>query len=81
MSRLDIARAGGRDFELLEHYRTAISRHIAHRIGNEDIFETQARSYPPVSELVVLKSNLLTRIAFSRHDGFSCTEHGPQQRI
>jgi hypothetical protein len=48
-SNLDNARAGGRDSELLQHYRTCISHHIAERIGDEDVFETQARNYPPVS--------------------------------
>jgi hypothetical protein len=52
LSMLDIARSGGRDAQLLQHYRTTISPYIlrAQRPeGDEDLFEIQARSYPPVS--------------------------------
>lgn len=52
-SNIDEARAGGRDSEVLQHYRTAISHHITEMIGDEDIFETQAWTYPPVSNLNV----------------------------
>lgn len=61
MSRLDVARAGGRDSELLEHYRTAISHHLAERIEGEDVFEAQARKYPSVSSLAVLELRILIR--------------------
>jgi hypothetical protein len=52
LSMLDIARGGGRDAQLLQHYRTAISPYILRTQrpeGEEDLFEMQARSYPPVS--------------------------------
>lgn len=51
ISMLDVARNGGRDAQLLQHYRTSISPYIlrAQRPeGEEDIFEVHARSYPPV---------------------------------
>lgn len=51
-SMLDIARGGGRDAQLLQHYRTTISPYIlrAQRPeGDEDLFEIQARNYPPVN--------------------------------
>ena len=46
---LDDMRVEGKDFELLQHYRAVISHHLAARIGDEDVFETQAQNYPPVS--------------------------------
>lgn len=49
---LDTARNGGRDAELLCHYRTVISPLLSRTeqsIGEEDIFEAQARIYPAVS--------------------------------
>lgn len=52
VSMLDIARNGGRDAQLLHHYRTAISPYILRTRrpdGDEDLFEIQARGYPPVS--------------------------------
>lgn len=56
LSMLDIARSGGPDAQLLQHYRTKISPYILRAQileGEEDLFEVQARSYPPV-----LKSTL-----------------------
>ena len=52
LSMLDIARNGGPDAPLWRHYRTAISPYIlrAQRLEvEEDLFEAQARSYPPVT--------------------------------
>jgi hypothetical protein len=52
LSMLAVARSGGRDAHLLQHYRTTISPYIlrAQRPeGNEDLFEIQARTYPPVT--------------------------------
>lgn len=52
LSMLDIAGSGGPDTPLLRHYRTVISPYIlrAQRLEvEEDLFETQARSYPPVT--------------------------------
>ncbi|KAH6694380.1 fungal-specific transcription factor domain-containing protein [Leptodontidium sp. MPI-SDFR-AT-0119] len=52
VSLLDAARQGGKNAELLHYYRTTISPQII-RIGksqgDDDIFEVQAREYPPVS--------------------------------
>lgn len=50
-SMLDTARSGGRDNLLLQHYRVAISPrifHLARSDRDEDLFETQARTYPPL---------------------------------
>ncbi|KAG0650954.1 hypothetical protein D0Z07_2692 [Hyphodiscus hymeniophilus] len=49
-SLLDTARRGGRDHQLLQHYRAAISPRIIHARLNddEDLFETAARTYPPL---------------------------------
>lgn len=50
-SVLDIAAAAGeRDYELVQYYRATISRYISQSelCSDEDVFETQARSYPPV---------------------------------
>jgi hypothetical protein len=49
---LDIARNGGKDAELLQHYRTVISPKIIRTTmaGGEDLIEIQARTYPPVSD-------------------------------
>jgi hypothetical protein len=55
VSMLDIARSGGRDAQLLHHYQTSISPYILQTRrpdGDEDLFEMQARSYPPVSNLL-----------------------------
>lgn len=52
LSMLDLARRGGPDAPLLQHYRTAISPYILRDQileGEEDLFEVQARSYPPVT--------------------------------
>ena len=52
LSMLDVARSGGRDAQLLQHYRTAISPYILRTQrpeGDEDLFEIQARNYPPVT--------------------------------
>ena len=52
VSLLDAARQGGKDAELLHHYRTKISPKIIgiwNAQGDEDLFEAQARGYPPVS--------------------------------
>jgi hypothetical protein len=52
LSKLDEARSGGRDAHLLEHYRSHISEHVI-KVGSreveEDAFEIQARTFPPVS--------------------------------
>jgi hypothetical protein len=52
LSRLDEARSGGRDAHLLKHYRLHISEHVI-KVGSreveEDAFEIQARTFPPVS--------------------------------
>jgi hypothetical protein len=52
LSKLDEARRGGRDAHLLKHYRSHISGHVI-KVGSreveEDIFEIQARTFPPVS--------------------------------
>jgi hypothetical protein len=52
LSRLDEARGGGRDAHLLKHYRSHISEHVI-KVGSreveEDAFEIQARTFPPVS--------------------------------
>jgi hypothetical protein len=49
---LDIAQNGGKDAELLQHYRTVISPKIRRTTiaGGEDLIEIQARTYPPVSD-------------------------------
>lgn len=51
-SKLDQARAGGRNAHLLQHYRSNISSRVI-KVGcqevEEDIFEVQARDFPPVS--------------------------------
>jgi hypothetical protein len=55
MSLLDAARQGGNDTELLHHYRTTISPQIIRigkSLGDEDMFEVQAREYPPVSRSI-----------------------------
>ena len=52
-SMLGTARSGGRDAQLMEHYRGTISPHIFSREipqRDDDIFETQARTFPPVSD-------------------------------
>lgn len=52
LSRLDEARSGGRDAHLLKHYRSHISEHVitfGSREVEEDMFEIQARTFPPVS--------------------------------
>ncbi len=51
-SKLDEARSGGRDAHLLQHYRSHISEHVikvGSRKAEEDPFEIQARTFPPVS--------------------------------
>jgi len=52
LSKLDEARRGGRDAHLLEHYRSHISEHVI-KVGSrdveEDVFEIQAHTFPPVS--------------------------------
>ena len=51
VSMLDIARSGGRDARLLHHYRTTISPvivQLSRSDTDEDLFEAQARSYPPL---------------------------------
>jgi hypothetical protein len=51
-SKLDQARSGGRDAHLLVHYRSNISQRVI-KVGSheveEDAFEIQARTFPPVS--------------------------------
>ena len=56
MSVLDTAHGGGRDDRLLQHYRAVISPRIfrgASSDGDEDLFETQARTYPPLSHAMM----------------------------
>ncbi|KAH7378960.1 fungal-specific transcription factor domain-containing protein [Cadophora sp. MPI-SDFR-AT-0126] len=61
VSLLDAARRGGKDADLLQHYRTTISPQII-RIGksegDEDIFEAQAREYPPLFHAMMALSAL-----------------------
>lgn len=51
LSKIDEARNGGRNAHLLQHYRSHISPHVI-KVGlqdiDEDIFEIQARTFPPV---------------------------------
>jgi hypothetical protein len=51
-SKLDQARSQGRDAYLLTHYRSNLSQRVI-KVGlqevEEDIFEIQARTFPPVS--------------------------------
>jgi len=56
---LQSARTGGKDLEFRLHYRTAISHHMAERIGDEDVFEIQARNYPPVSRELAIQQDLI----------------------
>jgi hypothetical protein len=61
MSMLEIARQGGKDAALLQHYRTVISQglRLADNMGrNEDIFETHARVYPPLFHALMALSAL-----------------------
>ncbi|KAE9381423.1 hypothetical protein N431DRAFT_321494 [Stipitochalara longipes BDJ] len=69
-SNLDNARAGGRDSELLQHYRTVVSHHITERIGEEDVFETQARNYPPLFHAMMA----LAALSLARKKGSSNTD-------
>lgn len=51
MSRIEEARNGGRDANLLDHYRRFISHRVIHvgiQDSREDSFEIQARVFPPV---------------------------------
>lgn len=52
LSKIDEARSGGRNAHLLQHYRSHISPHVI-KVGlqdiDEDVFEIQARTFPPVS--------------------------------
>ncbi|KAH6699898.1 hypothetical protein BKA61DRAFT_705992 [Leptodontidium sp. MPI-SDFR-AT-0119] len=61
VSLLDTARRGGKDADLLQYYRTAISPQII-RIGksqgDEDMFEVQARQYPPLFHAMIALSAL-----------------------
>ncbi|KAH9218950.1 fungal-specific transcription factor domain-containing protein [Leptodontidium sp. 2 PMI_412] len=61
VSLLDAARRGGKDADLLQHYRTTISPQII-RIGksqgDEDMFEVQARQYPPLFHAMMALSAL-----------------------
>jgi hypothetical protein len=60
-SMLEVARQGGKDAALLQHYRTAISQglRLADKMGrNEDIFETHARVYPPLFHALMALSAL-----------------------
>lgn len=52
-SKSDLSRYGGRDAGLLEHYEMMVAPRILKRERSntneeEDIFETEARTYPPV---------------------------------
>lgn len=50
-SMLGMEMNGGRDFELLQHYRATISPHLMqaeNSESSEDLFEAQAKDYPPV---------------------------------
>ena len=68
VSLLDAAHQGGKDAELLHYYRTTISPQII-KIGKsqvgEDIFEVQAREYPPVSQSVYFGDKSLIPDSFS----------------
>ncbi|KAL2064833.1 hypothetical protein VTL71DRAFT_3973 [Oculimacula yallundae] len=60
LSLLDTARQGGKDSDLLDHYRTIISPQII-RIGksqDEDMFEIHARYYPPLFHAMMALSAL-----------------------
>jgi len=61
LSRLDEARSGGRDAHLLKHYRSHISERVI-KVGSreveEDVFEIQARTFPPVSLSGCATSNM-----------------------
>lgn len=62
LSRLDQARSGGRDAYLLQHYRSNISSRVI-KVGsqhsNEDLFEVQARTFPPVRPFSCKGRNLV----------------------
>jgi hypothetical protein len=63
---LDIARNGGKDAELLQHYRTVISPKIIRTTmaGGEDLIEIQARTYPP--DLCLISTVLNTNSFITR---------------
>jgi hypothetical protein len=74
MSMLDVARSGGRDSRLLQHYRTAISPHIiqtARSDRDEDLFETQARTYPPLFHAMMA----LAALSIAKANSADALEH------
>jgi hypothetical protein len=80
LSKLDLARSGGRDAHLLAHYRSNISQRVI-KVGleevEEDVFEIQARTFPPVRIffLVVCYPSMAVDfiLALSCYDGHFCT--------
>lgn len=80
VSLLDAARQGGHDAELLHHYRTTISAQIF-KIGksqaDEDIFEVQARNYPPLFHALMALSALSVAHKKGSHDA-NALEHYQQ---
>ncbi|KAK6586493.1 hypothetical protein PZA11_001550 [Diplocarpon coronariae] len=60
VSLLDAGRGGGKDAELLEHYRHVISSRVVsveRSQAGEEIFETEARKYPAVRRFRPLKTH------------------------
>ncbi|CZR50832.1 uncharacterized protein PAC_00706 [Phialocephala subalpina] len=62
-SKLDIAPSGDRDAGLLEHYRRTLSQKIFKRErpdgdGDEDVFEIEAKTYPPLFHAIMALSEL-----------------------
>ncbi|KAH7364485.1 fungal-specific transcription factor domain-containing protein [Rhexocercosporidium sp. MPI-PUGE-AT-0058] len=80
VSLLDAARLGGKDADLLHHYRTTISPQII-RIGksqeDEDIFEVEARQYPPLFHAMMALSALSIAHKKGSHDA-NALEHYQQ---
>ncbi|KAG4410714.1 hypothetical protein IFR04_016148, partial [Cadophora malorum] len=72
ISLLDAAQRGGKDAELLHYYRTTISPQII-KIGKsqvgEDIFEVQAREYPPLFHAMMA----LSALSIAQKEGSSNT--------
>ncbi|KAK0126142.1 hypothetical protein ONS95_007761 [Cadophora gregata] len=80
VSLLDAARHGGKDAELLHHYRTIISPQIigiGKSQGDEDLFEVQAREYPPLFHAMMALSALSIAHKKGSHDAHAL-EHYQQ---
>jgi len=80
VSLLDAARQGGKDAELLHHYRTKISPKIIgiwNAQGDEDLFEAQARGYPPLFHAMMALSALSIAHKKGSHDAHAL-EHYQQ---